>query len=825
MYISRENIRDYLYCPYKAYLKFQGSSGKITDYEKLQNQLWKIYYPAALEKTINEIGKNSVSHNPHNCLSEMKLGSKIIVNSFLNYRSFQIQFDVLTRISCARQNIHCYEPTIFFSEESRSKETNLLLSIVGILLGNIQGNLPHKAKGVFGHKSRIHTIKPSTLSNKALSSLDDIEGLFKSQSEPEFYLNKHCDICEFHKICAEKSQKEDDLSLLRGISKAEIKKQRSRGIFTVTQFSYTFRPRKQRKGVQISSPKRHYSLQARAIREQKVHVFQKPNLNLHPVQIYMDVEGLPDEGFNYLIGMLVIETHKNCKSHAMDIPIKVLTSWKNLVHKMKGATQSFNTKMAEKQVLLDTETLGAKFYSLWANNAHQENDIFEIFLQIITHYSQFQLFHYGSYEKRYLKRIYKISTLKNKRKINRIVKNSHDVLSLIYPSIYLPTYSNRLKDIGKYIGHCWSSDDATGIQSIVWRKKWELLHSDEIRNELIIYNIEDCLCLMEIVYFLLPLLNPDFPRASNVIYAEDLKTEIAGRVWGKVDFVSDDIEYVTKAAYFDYQKEKISLRPNKMTRSKRRRSQGLPKYRVNKRLIIRCRKCTYCGSSAISPAPEKRENKTTFDLKFFKTGLKRRIVEYSVENYECQNCERNFYSRRKRDLKKYSHALKSWVVYQYVANRMSLENIERYMGDIFDLSISYHSINRIKTQLANYYKTTYLKIKKQILSGNVIYVDETKIKLQKEIGYVWVFANHHEVFFLFRKSREGKFLDRYLINFPGVLVSDFFAAYDNVPCDQQKCLVHLIRDINNDLLKHPKSMKKTWPSFISLFSRQIFLQI
>jgi hypothetical protein len=134
---------------------------------------------------------------------------------------------------------------------------------------------------------------------------------------------------------------------------------------------------------------------------------------------------------------------------------------------------------------------------------------------------------------------------------------------------------------------------------------------------------------------------------------------------------------------------------------------------------------------------------------------------------------------------------------------MSLENIERYMHDIFDLSISYHSINRIKTQLADYYRTTYIKIKKQILSGNTIHVDETIIKLQKEIGYVWVFANYHEVFFLFRKSREGKFLDRYLINFSGVLVSDFFAAYDNVPCTQQKCLVHLIRDINKDLLKHP----------------------
>ena len=34
----------------------------------------------------------------------------------------------------------------------------------------------------------------------------------------------------------------------------------------------------------------------------------------------------------------------------------------------------------------------------------------------------------------------------------------------------------------------------------------------------------------------------------------------------------------------------------------------------------------------------------------------------------------------------------------------------------------------------------------------------------------------------------------------GVLVSDFYAGYNAIPCPQQKCLVHLIRDLNGDLL-------------------------
>jgi len=42
-----------------------------------------------------------------------------------------------------------------------------------------------------------------------------------------------------------------------------------------------------------------------------------------------------------------------------------------------------------------------------------------------------------------------------------------------------------------------------------------------------------------------------------------------------------------------------------------------------------------------------------------------------------------------------------------------------------------------------------------------------------------------------------------LKNFSGVLVTDFYAAYNAVECPQQKCLIHLIRDLNEELLKHP----------------------
>jgi hypothetical protein len=66
-----------------------------------------------------------------------------------------------------------------------------------------------------------------------------------------------------------------------------------------------------------------------------------------------------------------------------------------------------------------------------------------------------------------------------------------------------------------------------------------------------------------------------------------------------------------------------------------------------------------------------------------------------------------------------------------------------------------------------------------------------------------VFTSIDKVYYFYKPSREGSFLQGLLGTFSGVLVSDFYAAYDSLNCSQQKCLVHLVRDIDDDLMKNP----------------------
>src|SRR5207245_9552517 len=83
------------------------------------------------------------------------------------------------------------------------------------------------------------------------------------------------------------------------------------------------------------------------------------------------------------------------------------------------------------------------------------------------------------------------------------------------------------------------------------------------------------------------------------------------------------------------------------------------------------------------------------------------------------------------------------------------------------------------------------------------HVDETKINIQCADQYVWVFTDGKHVLFRLTPTREAAVVREVLAGYDGILVSDFYAGYDAVNCRQQKCLVHLIRDLNEDLWRAP----------------------
>ena len=90
-------------------------------------------------------------------------------------------------------------------------------------------------------------------------------------------------------------------------------------------------------------------------------------------------------------------------------------------------------------------------------------------------------------------------------------------------------------------------------------------------------------------------------------------------------------------------------------------------------------------------------------------------------------------------------------------------------------------------------------------------------------SYVWVLTSMENVAYFYTPTREGSTIQAMLKDFSGVLVSDFYAAYESIDCPQQKCLIHFIRDLNDALLKHPydKGLKELAREFSSLVTPMV----
>ena len=250
--------------------------------------------------------------------------------------------------------------------------------------------------------------------------------------------------------------------------------------------------------------------------------------------------------------------------------------------------------------------------------------------------------------------------------------------------------------------------------------------------------------------------------------------------------------------------------------------------RPTRRIEIKASKCPTCGgrSLAIVPKGQRVEGvsgnvKRAFDLVITPGGVKRKIIECRAPVYRCSGCGHCFASERYKRLAKHFHGLMSWAMYEHVAHRVSAGTLEEMFRDLFGLTVSNVEILMFKSLMARFYRPTYKALLAKILSGPVLNADETYVKLRTGKGYVWVFASPEEAVFMYKPTREAGFLEEMLREFQGVLVSDFFVGYESLPCPQQKCLIHLIRDMNQDLLNNPfdeelQSITKPFGSLLRL---------
>jgi len=344
----------------------------------------------------------------------------------------------------------------------------------------------------------------------------------------------------------------------------------------------------------------------------------------------------------------------------------------------------------------------------------------------------------------------------------------------------------------------------------LWRQEWESSRAPAPKEAILIYNAEDCQALEVVSNCLLELRRVssrigDSP-SGDVVNTAQLKWE---HPYGfkRNTFAFPELDVINNAAYWDYQRERVYVRSNRSWNHEVRRNARSTKV-LSPSTTVECARplsCPKCSSPHFFK--HTKSSKTILDLKFMRHGIKRWITRYRFHYYQCQNCGAVFPPQGKCwtfGKSRLGSELIAYALYLNIELRLPQIHVDESLNKLFGFHFPIgDTTHRIKEQAAKIYHGTYEEVLAKLCSGRLLHADETKIGIRGNNGFVWVFANMEEVAYVYRETREGDFLLTMLKDFKGVLVTDFYAAYDATPCPQQKCLIHLIRDLNDDVLKHP----------------------
>jgi predicted RecB family nuclease len=766
MRITFDLFDAYLRCPMKYWLRAASevSTGNIyAEWVKTQDESYVTHQAARLvgESSNSEVATSLAVENLKS--ARWKLTTNIPFQAQVNSCFVESRLHAVERISSeGRGKSTQFIPIRFIFRNKLTKDDKLLLAFDAFLLSESLGREVTVGKIIHGDDHTTLRVKTSAFTGETRKALGRITVLLTSEKPPDLVLNRHCSECEFRDRCRQKAIEADDLSLLAGMSAKERQKLRSKGIFTVTQLSYTFRPRRRPKRLRDKREKYHHALKALAIREKKIHIVGSPKLKIEGTPVYLDVEGLPDRDFYYLIGLRI--------GHG------------------------------------DT----AVQHSLWADTIADEGRIWREFLAILETVERPVLIHYGSYETDFLKIMRaRYGEPPEESAAKRALGSVVNVLSLIYAQIYFPTFSNGLKEIGGWAGFKWPDGEHSGTRAIVCRHQWELSRDPALEMLLTTYNALDCEVLERVCSFIRASINHSSANdgaasdKSEVVRAESVKDYRLQR-WREFKSPFPEFEAFARAAHWNCQRNRVGVQ----TRQPFRRSTNLwrkpsAETKIYRQVVSR--------TSRVCPGCMKRKRgrslvKTRYRLELFtgRASLKVRLVRYVFQTYFCRRCNLTFGGDAHfKDLHRFGWSLVSFLVYQIIELNLSQRKVAESFSRIFGIAMAVGTLNGLKAHVADYYRETWRQIISRIARGHLVHADETKFHLQNASGYVWVLTNLHEVAYVFSPSREAELPKDLLSAFRGVLVSDFYAAYDSLACNHQRCLIHLIRHLNDEVLDHP----------------------
>lgn len=159
----------------------------------------------------------------------------------------------------------------------------------------------------------------------------------------------------------------------------------------------------------------------------------------------------------------------------------------------------------------------------------------------------------------------------------------------------------------------------------------------------------------------------------------------------------------------------------------------------------------------------------------------------------------------------YGPNIHATVAYLNTLQNLPFKRLKEAMSTLFNVNMSEGTIANILNRMRKYSAKGYEAIRRDITNTKVVGADETGVKINGELFWMWVFQTAVASYFFVDKGRAHEIIEKH---FPEgfleqILVTDRLSAYFVIETEgHQVCLAHLLRNLIYLTLLSPEC---SWP--------------
>lgn len=174
------------------------------------------------------------------------------------------------------------------------------------------------------------------------------------------------------------------------------------------------------------------------------------------------------------------------------------------------------------------------------------------------------------------------------------------------------------------------------------------------------------------------------------------------------------------------------------------------------------------------------------------------VHRYRRHVYKCRCCQKRLKGRGDLDVPggTVGDRTKLLTVYSRAFLGISLGKTTTLLSDWFGLSLSRAGALGHLRWYGGLFDPVVRQLLELLKKSPVVHADETGWRIDGKNVWCWLFANPQIAVFLIDHHRSRAVIEGALgTSLPGVLITDFYAAYNKIDCKKQRCLTHLLREL------------------------------